>query len=288
MFCGNCGQAIEEGRRFCKNCGAPVPPGAEGIGGGGGGGYGTGWPAPQGPGPKGGRTGLIVGSVAAAIIVLAGLGVGLYFGLRDDGGGAMDKTDLAVSTTKTTGSDVTGGGTSTSGSGISTTETIPHLTSTTEGPTATTAGSTTTTATTMTTTTADLLGDWYAAEAALAVELESDDTRIPELAEAINSSAPDVPDMVYDELAGMLGRLAPLTETMDETAVPEGYEDAHSWLMKAANHMYNRIQATMHGITVMWSTGSVNAATADFDEGRAERDAYREAIDKHWNALPSG
>jgi len=104
MLCTNCGQAIGEGAPFCKNCGAPAPQASAGpapspsfsqapppfptMGG-----YGAGWRPPQ-P-PRRSRTGLIVGSVVAAIIVLAGLGVGLYFGLRGHDSG---KTTVTSST----------------------------------------------------------------------------------------------------------------------------------------------------------------------------------------------
>ena len=63
MLCTNCGQAVEEGTRFCKNCGAPASLPAA---------------SPQKPS----RAGLVIGSAVAAVILLAALGVGLYFGLR--------------------------------------------------------------------------------------------------------------------------------------------------------------------------------------------------------------
>jgi hypothetical protein len=93
MLCTKCGRPKAEDAPFCSNCGAPAsqasagpsptpsftqaptPPQTMG-------GYGAGWQPPQ-P-PRRNRTGLIVGSVVAGIIVLAGLGLGLYFGLRGD------------------------------------------------------------------------------------------------------------------------------------------------------------------------------------------------------------
>jgi hypothetical protein len=127
MLCTNCGQAIEEGVPFCTNCGAPAaqasaapptppsfapsppsftqaPPTYPAMGG-----YGPGWQPPQAPPPAGrNRTGLIVGSVVAAVVLLAGLGVGLYFGLRGDG------SDNTTSSKSTVTSSSTGSSASTS------------------------------------------------------------------------------------------------------------------------------------------------------------------------------
>jgi hypothetical protein len=112
------------------------------------------------------RTGLILGIIAAAVIVLAGIGVGVYFGFirdGDDGTTAGDGTvTTKVSTTGTAGTGATvsdsstttaaaGQTTSSSAgtttvSGGSTTQTIPGLgTSTTGGSTSTTRLTTSTT-----------------------------------------------------------------------------------------------------------------------------------------------
>lgn len=75
----------------------PPPPTAQG-------GYGGYQQPPQGPPPGRSRTGIIIGSVVAAVVILAGLGVGLFFGLRGDDTTASDgPTKMsAVSTTSTT------------------------------------------------------------------------------------------------------------------------------------------------------------------------------------------
>jgi hypothetical protein len=57
--------------------------------------------------------------------------------------------------------------------------------------------------------------------------------------------------------------------------------------MEAATHMANRIQATMNGISAMWYSGSIDSATAFFDTGRAERDAYVAALEEHYTYMPA-
>ena len=85
----------------------------------------------------------------------------------------------------------------------------------------------------------------------------------------------------------MADTLQGMSQAMAAMPVPSGFGDAHSWLMQAATHMATRIQATMDGISAMWSTGSINSATADFNAGRAERDAYRIAIEQHFGYMPA-
>jgi hypothetical protein len=263
---------------------SPLPPpqgGPVGYGPGAGGGWqppqgqqlGMPYGPPTGPPPGGRRTGMIVGSIAAAVIVLAGLGIGLWLGLRhDDGKTGTTKVVSSTTTRSTTGGTTGSGGTTTSSGGASTTQTIFVLT-TSAGPASTT-------------TTADLLAAWTAAEEDLVSEMQTEDNRIPELATQINASAPDVPNSVYQELSDMADALQGLSDTMAATPVPSGFADAQNWLMQAATHMANRIQATMDGISVMWSTGSINSATADFNTGRTERDAYRIAIEQFYAYMP--
>jgi hypothetical protein len=122
MLCTKCGQPLAEDASFCMNCGspapqptspafaqAPPPPAMTG-------GYGAGWQPPQPPPPpppaRRGRGPMIAGLVTAVVILLAGLGVGLCFGLRGDdtdnpGGTAsssstVSPTSLASATTETT------------------------------------------------------------------------------------------------------------------------------------------------------------------------------------------
>ncbi len=136
MHCTNCGQPLEEGAAFCKNCGAAVPQSpwaptqvVPKAGAGDQGSvpppppppqtppsqpppdtyaqtpppyaYPSAPPAPPMPPVQRKRTGLIIGIVAAVLVALAGIGVGVYFALRDDD---SDKTTSST-TTKTGSSD---------------------------------------------------------------------------------------------------------------------------------------------------------------------------------------
>jgi len=136
MHCTNCGQPLEEGAAFCKNCGAAVPQSpwaptqvVPKAGAGDQGSvpppppppptppsqpppdtyaqtpppyaYPSAPPAPPMPPVQRKRTGLIIGIVAAVLVALAGIGVGVYFALRDND---SDKTTSST-TTKTGSSD---------------------------------------------------------------------------------------------------------------------------------------------------------------------------------------
>lgn len=237
------------------------------------------WRPPAGPGDRGRRTGLIVAIAAAVVIVLAGAGVGVYFGLFR-GGGDTDgsSTTLAVSSTTTESATLSTGGPATSGA--VTTQTIPALTTSSTVSPSTSAGGPSTTQ--------DLLAAYLAAAENLAVALDRDDRRIPELATEINNTAPAVPRRVRDELSAMLGGLDALNVELASLDVPSGFEDSYYWLEEAAMHMANRIDATIQGIEAIWAAGEVNAAAAGFfDTGRAERDAYRAAIKKYYELLPT-
>jgi len=233
-----------------------------------------------GPTGRKSRTGLVLGVVAAAIIVLAGAGVGAYYAFFRDEGGTQTTTtsftDLSSTTERVTTS--TGGpatsGPETTAAGARTTQTIPRVTTST-GPTA---GSSTT---------EDIIRPYLRAADDLVAELAYDDTRIPELAAEINRSAPGVPDWVRDELSNMLGLLDAFSMELASLDVPPGFEEPHQWLEEAAMHMGNRIDATIQGIEATWDAGKVDAVANDFfDKGRKERDAYREAMDKYYEALP--
>lgn len=74
MFCVNCGKELEEGRRFCISCGAEQEP------------------APRGSGGMRSMTKLIIGVVAALLV--AGVGVGIYLGVRGKSSSNTDSTTL--------------------------------------------------------------------------------------------------------------------------------------------------------------------------------------------------
>ncbi len=303
MFCRNCGQEAEEGQAFCKACGASlaaVPPASTGAPspqsvpppGGYGYGYGYGGPQtggqPPGGGPQpGGRGGLIAGIVAAIVIVLAGAGVGVYFGVFHERGEgptttrstmAMVSTDTTVagpaSTTAGTTTSTQGGGTTvTTSAPNGTAQTIPSLHTTTSRPATST-------------TEDDLLTTYLKLTDIIVAELEAADARIPELATEINNTAPNVPARVRDELKAMLDTLDHDWVEFSLVGVPDGFEDSAYALDSAIDHMYNRIQATIDGIDVMRDTGKVSSANSYFDEGRTERDAYRAAMDDYYDVLP--
>jgi hypothetical protein len=126
MFCSRCGEELEEGRKFCRFCGAPA---------------GSGQDAEQPsqlpvdlpplcdeefeteefqerPRRRGATWAFIAGLV---FVVCAGAAIAVYFVLRDDGGGSgTGSSDVAVSTTSHSGdttNDTTGSGATTTSGG---------------------------------------------------------------------------------------------------------------------------------------------------------------------------
>ena len=98
MFCGKCGKAIPEGGKFCLRCGAPVYQGAVSQGA-----VSQGAAAPPPPVPPHRRhPALIPGIVTTVIIVAAGLGLGLYFGINSDYFQSAGKTAGATVTADAT------------------------------------------------------------------------------------------------------------------------------------------------------------------------------------------
>jgi hypothetical protein len=220
------------------------------------------------------------------VVILAGAGVGVYFGVfheRGDGPTTTRSTAETVSTgTSTSGPASTVGGiTTTTGGGATvttvapgtTTQTIPSL-------------HTTTTGVATSTTEDDALTTYLKLTDIVVAELEADDARIPELAVQINNTAPNVPAWVRDELRDMLDKLDHDWVEFSLLEVPSGFEEAAYALDTAIDHMYNRIRATIDGIDVMRDTGKVSSASGYFDEGRIERDAYRAAMDDYYDVLP--
>jgi hypothetical protein len=295
MFCSNCGQPVDEGTAFCKTCGTPVTASGPAPGGpaqapqyvtpvadGYPPGYGPGWQPPQPSPAKGGRGGLIAGIVVAAVIVLAGAGLGAYFGfIRDDSGGkdeatvSTTSTSAGSSTTGRTSTTTTAGGTTSTINPNSTFQTIPSLNTTTSRSTTTSAVPSVDTATAYLTFTDEIVA-----------ELEADDARIPQLATTINVTAPSVPQAVYDELQQMMGRVSAFGDKLWAVGAPEGFEESFSWLDEAVQYMASRIGATITGIQVMWSSGKVSSADDFFNQGRTDRDAYRKAMAKYYETLP--
>lgn len=299
MFCSNCGQPLSEGKAFCKNCGAPVaatevleptavrppedqptvpiapqqpppptfeapppppppppsfqppPPVVTG--------YGQGRQPPQGPPPRSSNTGLIVGIIAAAVVVLAGIGVGTWLIVRD--GSTTGTTTVMQTTTTTTGP------TTTAATGLETTTTSAATASTTE----TTAGGFTE-------------QDYLIAVGEMITRLNNYDTRIPQLADEINRTVPDVPGWVYDELNTMMLDLEKAYDDLGYLPLAPGFEDADYWLDEAILYMDDRIYYTLQGIESLWASGG---AGDSFDKGRDARDKYRDAMAKFWEVVPA-
>jgi hypothetical protein len=306
MFCNNCGQPAEEGKPFCKTCGAPVgavvaptvaptgatdaptapaPPVASAPGPAPG--YGPpAWPVPETRQTRG-RGPLVAGIVVAAVLVLAGAGVGVYFGFMRDGATSDDQvvvttasTTMAQSTSTSAGTASTAGTTTTLAGGATGT-TIPS-----SGSTVQTVPSLNTSTSKATTTTEELLTAYLTATDELVADLEADDARIPELATEINGTAPQVPQWVRDELQAMADTLDVRVAKLYASEVPAGFEQSFQWLDEAANYMVSRINNTIAGIEVMWNTGKVSAANTYFNQGRVDRDAYRKAIAKYRELTP--
>ncbi len=271
MFCANCGQNLPEGKDFCTNCSAPVGeaaaatlsvastpeggpvPGSTSVPGGSS--APTGMPAPAGLPAKPKRTGLIAGVVLAAIVVLAAAGVGIWLALRGDDGS----------------------GQTAAGGGPVTTAVIAADEGSPDGDASGVTGSLDPTVAAYRTAVENILR-----------ELDFDHGRIPELADIINANLPDTPQPVYDELRMMADRLGPAWAALQAVAVPAGYEEPNVYLLDAALHMANRIQATIDGIERAWDADATGPALPSFAEGRNQRDAYLDAIGEYYNIIPPG
>jgi hypothetical protein len=124
MYCANCGSALQSSARFCAACGTPVdlgksPPAYS--------------PQPPPPAPPRGRPGLIPAIVTAVIIVAAGLGVGIYFGVTG-GGSATEAASTTVATVASSSTTIAPSTTTQTSAPVTTTS----LATTTSAPTTTT------------------------------------------------------------------------------------------------------------------------------------------------------
>jgi hypothetical protein len=253
MFCSSCGKEVPADKSFCTNCGTPAPVDTDSAT--------APVTAPVAPQVQGGgparpkRTGVIVGSVLAVVVVLAGAGVGLWLGLRGDGG-----TD--------------GGSVTTVVDGSGTPATVPGLDGT-EGATDSTAPG-------------GAEATYRSAVRDLVGLLEYDNGRIPELADIINSSTPDIPQAVLDELRAMYDDLLPAYEAVTVATPPPAFAEANTYLIEATEHMMSRIGATIDGVQATLDSGHTSSATPYYSEGRDQRDAYLAAMEQFNDALPGG
>jgi hypothetical protein len=237
----------------------PLPPLAPG--------YSPTWQSPPGP-PRQNRTGLLIGIVAAVIVVLAGAGVGAYLLLRGDDTGGTTNILAGSSTTAVADTATTSGQTTITRASTTTTQTVTTIISTT------------------TTSAEPSTEDYLTATDDLVQMLVDDDARIPQLATQINDTAPKVPRAVWNELQSMMGQLDAGFTRLDEVGAPADFEESNGWLVKAANAMGNRIDATIKGIEAMWQADQVSAGTKYFDLGRQARDEYRAAFQKFQDVVP--
>ncbi len=112
------------------------------------------------------------------------------------------------------------------------------------------------------------------------------DLRVPELAERINETAPNVPLAVRNELRALMESVQDALDNLNVEELLPGYDRADSWLQDAAIYMLYRIEATVLGIEAMRDAGTVSAGTSHFNEGRRMRDEFRAAYQKYLSALP--
>lgn len=262
MFCSECGGPVEGGNAFCKNCGAPVAVRNA---------------TPVSPPPSAGRTGLIIGIVIAVIVVLGGAGTAAFVLLSDGGETAAVTTTEASTTTSPvdpTTQTIAGTGSSDTSLGqdsaTGTSQTIPDLGASTTGGSA-----------------SDQTEQEYLLASGDMVDLLLEfDQRVPELAQRINDTAPNVPRPVWSELQEMMGRLDAGFTSMGELWVPRGFEESDELLSEAVMAMGNRVDATIRGIEAMWDTGKIAAASQYFDLGRQARDEYRQYMQMYQEVVP--
>lgn len=234
MYCANCGKEIPEGGSLCANCGAP---------------------SGQRSGLK--RTGIIVAlSVVATVLVVAGIGAGLWFGLRGDGETASAAgSDVSVTSTATIASDSFGS----VGPEDGFTQDSDDVFSSEGG-----------------------IMDYINAVTRLLGEIEFYNVRVSELAEIISADGPDTPTDVHDELTAIADSVSIILGDLNHILIPAGFQDSDYWVKLAGAHMLSRVQATIDGIEAMWDTGSAASATPFLEREGAEHDAYLEAIGAYY------
>jgi hypothetical protein len=154
------------------------------------------------------------------------------------------------------------------------------------GQTTTTVKMTTTTGYVVTNTTtpiaAGLRAMWV-----LASTLEAHDERMAELATAINSTVPNIPQTISDELQAMVTvTMSGLAHLTNEVSIRLEYAQAYRYLQQATNAMWTRVQATLNGIEAIRKAGEISAGYPYFDQGRYARDEFQGAFKQYQQALP--
>jgi len=264
VFCPQCGTQLEDGKSFCKFCGARIAAEPE--------------PTTHSmPDPKG-RPRWVVPFLAAVGIVIVGFFVGLAV-LLIHGSSDSPKATTPLSTgtmTDTTSSPPATANTvpgSDAAAGALTTATVPSF-----DPDSTS-----------TSTVGGAVDD--EAEYALRLDdlvalLTRADSRIPELATEINNTAPRVPSWVDGELASMRQDVENALGELAGWDPPQSFQRADELIFNAADEMLYRIDQTRQGIDAMRGAGTVDAGRSYFDAGRQARDQYHRLFDQYRSARP--
>ena len=122
---------------------------------------------------------------------------------------------------------------------------------------------------------------------ALAWTLVTYDARMVELASQINSTLPNIPQSVSDELQSMVEVTeSGLADLDNDVPVHLEYADAYRYLHDAAVAMWTRVQATLNGVDAIRESGSVSAGNDAFAQGRYQRDRFREVFKQYQASLP--
>jgi len=309
MYCPTCGKPLEEGKAFCKHCGArlapdaaplpvsppppleptaaapppppleptaappPPPPGEPGA-------FAPPpppeWAVPPLPPPRSGGKTLLILVIALVTLLLVGgtAAVALLLTTGTESDDNRTQTSSVVVATTLSPDVIPTTTASTQPSGTGTTATIPGFDP--DG-TATTQPSTDSTV--------DTAG-YVQAMDGLETVLVHCDERIPELADQINATAPRVPGSVSQELDDLYADVEVARGALGEFEPPPAYQQADQLIFEAADAMQNRIDQTSKGIDAMWNQGTVAAGTPYFEEGRRARDEFRALFDQYAAARP--
>ncbi len=131
--------------------------------------------------------------------------------------------------------------------------------------------------------------DYYLALHRLDALLQADDLRMAQVATDINRTAPDIPQVVYDEIGNMFIALQQAEMTLNQVPdIPAEYREAHDLLLRAANHMLMRINQTGIAVQDILNSGDPTSGNPQFQVARNYRDYYRQTFAQYQAALPGG
>ena len=131
--------------------------------------------------------------------------------------------------------------------------------------------------------------DYYLALHRLDALLQADDLRMSQVATDINRTAPDIPQVVYDEIGNMFIALQQAEMTLNQVPdIPAEYREAHDLLLQAANHMLMRINQTGIAVQDILNSGGPTSGNPYFQVARNYRDYYRQTFAQYQAAVPGG